>query len=60
LAENAKNPKKTWETLNEILGKAKQKESLNKINIENVCESDPLNPPSTKEFFFEFFNHFWI
>ncbi len=42
LAENAKNQKKTWETLNKILGKAKQKESLNKINIENVCESDPL------------------
>jgi hypothetical protein len=42
LAENAKNPKKTWETLNEILGKVKQKESLNKINIENVCETDPL------------------
>jgi hypothetical protein len=42
LAENAKNPKKTWETLNEILGKAKQKESVSKINIDNVCESDPL------------------
>jgi hypothetical protein len=42
LAENAKNPKKTWETLNEILGKTKQKESINKINIDDVCESDPL------------------
>ena len=28
--------------MNEILGKTKQKESLNKINIEDVCESDPL------------------
>jgi hypothetical protein len=36
-----KNPKKTWETLNEILGKSKQKESLSKINIQDVPESDP-------------------
>jgi hypothetical protein len=36
-----KNPKKTWETLNEILGKSKQKESLSKINIDDVPESDP-------------------
>jgi hypothetical protein len=41
LNENLKNPKKTWETLNEILGKSKQKESLSKINIHDVPESDP-------------------
>jgi hypothetical protein len=42
LQENAKNSKKTWETLNEILGKSKQKESLSKITIDDVPESDPL------------------
>jgi hypothetical protein len=26
LTENARNPKKTWDTLNEIMGKSKQKE----------------------------------
>jgi hypothetical protein len=41
LTANLKNPKKTWETLNEILGKSKQKESLSKINIYDVPESDP-------------------
>jgi hypothetical protein len=41
LEENAKNPKKTWETLNEILGKNKNMESVEKINIEGNPESDP-------------------
>jgi hypothetical protein len=41
LKENAKNPKKIWQTLNEILGKAKQKEPLSQININDVPESDP-------------------
>jgi len=41
LTANLKNPKKTWETLNEILGKSKQKESLSKINIDDEPESDP-------------------
>ncbi len=59
LAENAKNPKKTWETLNEILGKTKQKESLNKINIDDVCDPTLLKlqiiltaslPPLAKKF----------
>jgi hypothetical protein len=36
LNENVGNPKKTWETLNEILGKSKQKESLNQLIINNV------------------------
>jgi hypothetical protein len=43
LEENAKNPKKTWETLNEILGKNKNGESVEKINIEGNLVSDP--PP---------------
>ncbi len=41
LTENAKNPKKIWNTLNEILGKEKQKESISQININHVTESDP-------------------
>jgi hypothetical protein len=41
LTENAKNPKKIWKTLNEILGKEKQKESISQININHVTESDP-------------------
>jgi hypothetical protein len=35
------NPKKTWETLNEILGKPKKTESVGQINIDGVPESDP-------------------
>jgi hypothetical protein len=42
LNANVKNPKKTWETLNEILGKVKQKETLCKINVEGITESDPI------------------
>ncbi len=42
LTENAKNPKKTWEPLNEIIGKANQKEPLSKINVDGKPESDPI------------------
>jgi hypothetical protein len=42
LTENAKNPKKTWDTLNEILGKSKQKETVSKICVDGVSESDPI------------------
>jgi hypothetical protein len=41
LTENAGNPKKIWQTLNEILGKTKQKEQLSQININAIPESDP-------------------
>jgi hypothetical protein len=41
LNENLKNPKKTWETLNEILGKNKKKDDVSQINIEGTPESDP-------------------
>ena len=41
LTENASNPKKTWETLNEILGKAKKSKEVDQININGVSEKDP-------------------
>jgi hypothetical protein len=41
LEDNAKNPKKTWETLNEILGKQKNMDTVDKINIAGIPESDP-------------------
>ena len=39
--ENIGNPKKTWETLNDILGKTKKSDTISQININNVPESDP-------------------
>jgi hypothetical protein len=42
LKDNAANPKKTWDTLNEILGKVKKKETISQININNVPESEPI------------------
>jgi hypothetical protein len=41
LNENVGNPKKTWETLNEILGKPKKSGSIGHININEIPESDP-------------------
>jgi len=41
IEQNAKNPKKTWDTLNEIMGKSKKMDTLEKINIEGNLESDP-------------------
>jgi signal recognition particle subunit SEC65 len=41
LEQNVKNPKKTWETLNEILGKCKKTEKVEKINIDGNPVSDP-------------------
>jgi signal recognition particle subunit SEC65 len=52
LEENAKNPKKTWETLNEILGKQKNMDSVEKINIEGNLVSDP---PTVANHFNQFF-----
>jgi hypothetical protein len=40
LRENVKNPKKTWETLNEALGKEKTCSSVNKINIDGNTSTD--------------------
>ena len=40
--ENRNNPKKTWELLNDVLGRSKSKRNLNISNVErNLC-SDPL------------------
>jgi hypothetical protein len=41
LDANAGNPKKTWETLNEILGKPKKTGTVSQININETPESDP-------------------
>jgi hypothetical protein len=42
LEENAKNSKNTSETINEVQGKSKKSDSVNKININGVEETDPL------------------
>ncbi len=42
LEENVGNPKKTWETLNEILGKSRSTETLERINVNGVPSSDPV------------------
>jgi hypothetical protein len=40
--ENIGNPKKTWETLNEIMGKTKKSDTITQININNAPETDPI------------------
>jgi hypothetical protein len=42
LEANVNNPKKTWETLNEILGKNKKSETLDKICKNGVTVTDPV------------------
>jgi hypothetical protein len=41
LRENVKNSKKTWDTLNEVLGKSKNSATVEKININGQISSDP-------------------
>jgi len=41
LEENVGNPKKTWETLNEILGKSRKSETIEKINVNGTPITDP-------------------
>jgi hypothetical protein len=41
LRDNAGNPKKTWQTLNEILGKSRSTESVKSLNINGVSSSNP-------------------
>jgi hypothetical protein len=41
LEQNASDPKKTWQTLNEILGKAKQSETVDQINVGGMIENEP-------------------
>jgi len=43
LRENAGNPKKTWETLNEILGKSRNSESVKSLNINGISSSNPAD-----------------
>jgi hypothetical protein len=43
LEQNVSNPKKTWDTLNEILGKAKKSDSIEKICINDVPYHDPVD-----------------
>ncbi len=42
LESNADNPKKTWETLNEILGKSKGSVNVDRVNIDGTPSSNPL------------------
>jgi hypothetical protein len=41
LRDDAGNPKKTWQTLNEILGKSRSTESVKSLNINGVSSSNP-------------------
>jgi len=41
LRDNVKNSKKTWETLNEVLGKSKNNATVEKININGQLSTDP-------------------
>jgi hypothetical protein len=36
------NPKRTWETLNEILGKSRNSETIEKINVNGIPTADPI------------------
>jgi hypothetical protein len=40
LRENANNPKKTWQTLNELLGKKAKSDSVSQININGTVSND--------------------
>ncbi len=53
LQENASNPKKTWETLNEILGKNNKSETVDKISVNGTISSDPSEIANT-------FNNFFV
>jgi hypothetical protein len=43
LQDNLKNPRKTWETLNEVLGKEKSCSTIEKINIDGTTCTDKLS-----------------
>jgi hypothetical protein len=40
LTENANNPKKTWQTLNELLGKNSKSDTVSHLNINGTISSD--------------------
>jgi len=52
LTENAKNPKKTWQTLSELLGKKAKSDTVSQINIEG-------NPSNVNLDIANHFNHFF-
>jgi len=52
LQQNAGNPKKTWDTLNEILGKRKNKESIECVNVGGNLFTDPCEIASQFNTFF--------
>jgi hypothetical protein len=52
LNENASNPKKTWQTLNEILGKTKNSDKIDQINIDGIPEHDEQKIADTFNGFF--------
>jgi hypothetical protein len=52
LEENAKNSKKTWDTINEVQGKPKKSENVDKININGTLETDPLKIAQEFNLFF--------
>jgi hypothetical protein len=54
---NVKNPKKTWETLNEVMGKEKRSANVEKININGNISSDPSDMANH---FNEFFSQIGI
>jgi hypothetical protein len=39
---NTKNPKKTWDTFNEMLGRGRTSESVEKINVNGQDVTDPI------------------
>jgi hypothetical protein len=41
IEQNASNPKKTWQTLNEILGKTMGSATISQIKINGIPEDDP-------------------
>jgi hypothetical protein len=52
LASNAKNVKKTWNIFNELLGKNKANDSVEKINVEGRTLTDPAEIASEFNGFF--------
>ncbi len=50
--DNVKSSKKTWDTINEVQGKQKKADSVEKININGVVETDPLKIASEFNSFF--------
>jgi hypothetical protein len=52
LASNAKNVKKTWNIFNELLGKNKSNDSVEKINVEGRTITDPAEIASEFNGFF--------